>query len=241
MSLSNYVHLCEQLNAQRCHVTERLKITSNTKSLRVQPTSAGELRSIIEQELEQQGPDADLNFIDTSEITDMTGLFKWLDIRNIKIDEWNTSKVTTMQGMFAGCENFKGEGLENWDVSNVTKMVYMFDGCIKFVGNLDGWNTSKVDDMYGMFSGCRKFKGKGLENWDTSKVDDMRYMFHNCKKFNAPISSWDVSSVTNMDGMFLGCWQFKQDLSGWNVARVNLHQNFFGKKNIMPENFKPTL
>lgn len=157
MSLSNFL-------------TERLKITSNIKSLRVQPTSADELRSIIEREIKEQGPDADLNFIDTSEITDMIGLFKWLDIRNIKIDEWNTSKVTTMQGMFGGCENFKGEGLENWDVSNVTKMVYMFDRCTKFVGDLSGWNTSKVVNMYGMFDGCTKFNSD-LSAWNVSNVE----------------------------------------------------------------------
>lgn len=125
-------------------ITERLKITSKTKSLRVQPTSADELRSIIEREIKEQGPDADLNFIDTSEITDMSSLFKWLDIRNIKIDEWNTSKVTNMWGMFNGCENFKGEGLENWNVSNVTEMRYMFDGCKDFVGDLSDWDTSNV-------------------------------------------------------------------------------------------------
>ena len=68
-----------------------IHITSNTKSLRLQPTSKDELRSIIEQELELQGPDADLNHIDTSEITDMSYLFWGLNIGNIKIDQWETS------------------------------------------------------------------------------------------------------------------------------------------------------
>ena len=57
------------------HITERLKITSNSKSATVTPKSKEQLQSIIEQELERQGPDADLNFIDTSEITDMSYLF----------------------------------------------------------------------------------------------------------------------------------------------------------------------
>ena len=55
-----------------------IHITSKTKSLRLQPTSKDELRSIIEQELELQGPDADLNHIDMSLITDMSMLF-WYD------------------------------------------------------------------------------------------------------------------------------------------------------------------
>ena len=68
-------------------ITERLKITSNSKSATLTPKSKDELRSFIEQELKQQGPDADLNHIDTSEIIDMSYLFEDLCIRNIKIDE----------------------------------------------------------------------------------------------------------------------------------------------------------
>lgn len=82
-----------------------IRITSKTKPLRVQPTSKDELRSIIEQELKRQGPDADLNFIDTSFITDMSYLFKraynkvyvadsvQFYIRDIKIDQWDVSNV----------------------------------------------------------------------------------------------------------------------------------------------------
>lgn len=128
MSLSNYVHLCEQLNAQRCHVTERIKITSNTKSLRLKPKSKDELRSLIEQELKAQGADADLNFIDTSLITDMSELFWAFDISNIKIDEWDVSKVTNMQNMFYMCTKFDGN-ISKWDVSNVTNYYCMFYGC----------------------------------------------------------------------------------------------------------------
>ena len=53
-------------------ITERIKITSKTRPLvRPRPATYKELRPIIEHELHKQGPDADLNFIDTSRITDM--------------------------------------------------------------------------------------------------------------------------------------------------------------------------
>nr|DAY37640.1 MAG TPA: YajQ-like protein [Caudoviricetes sp.] len=64
-----------------------IHITSKTKSLRITPKSKDELQSIIKSELKRQGPDADLNFINTSEISDMAWLFNKLDPRNIKIDE----------------------------------------------------------------------------------------------------------------------------------------------------------
>lgn len=39
------------------------------------PTTKDELSSLIWEELKKQGPDADLNHIDVSEITDMSYLF----------------------------------------------------------------------------------------------------------------------------------------------------------------------
>ena len=48
-------------------INERLKITSKARPLyRLRPESKDELKTIIEQELSTQGPDADLNHIDTS-------------------------------------------------------------------------------------------------------------------------------------------------------------------------------
>ena len=98
----------------------KLRITSTTKSVKVQPTKRDDLRSIIKKELEYQGPDADLNFIDTSLITDMYELFYQLDIRNIKIDQWDVSNVTDMYGMFYNCKNFNCD-LSSWDVSKSRK------------------------------------------------------------------------------------------------------------------------
>ena len=106
----------------------RLRITSKTKSLRLQPKTKNELKQLIEQELQRQGPDADLNFIDTSKITDMSELFWSLNVRKIKIDEWDVSKVTNMQNMFYMCTKFDSN-ISKWDVSNVTNYYCMFYGC----------------------------------------------------------------------------------------------------------------
>jgi surface protein len=112
------------------YINERLKITSKSKSLSVRPTSYSELKVIIDKELKRQGLDADLNFIDTSEITDMSKLFDLLHIENIKIDEWDVSNVTDMSFMFMNQDKFSCD-LSKWDVSNVTKHEYAFLGCYK--------------------------------------------------------------------------------------------------------------
>ena len=100
------------------YITERLHINANTKHIKVKPKSIDELKVIVKEEIERQGSDAYLNFIDTSWITDMSGLFEDLNIKNIKIDKWDVSHVQDMSRMFAGCKNFNSN-LSNWDVSNV--------------------------------------------------------------------------------------------------------------------------
>ena len=142
----------------------RLRITSQTKSLIVRPTTKDELRSLIEKELYYQGIDADLNFIDTSLIKDMSNLFNSLYIRNIKIDQWNTENVTDMEGMFSGCDKFNCN-LSGWNVSNVEDMSYMFYLCENFSCNLSGWNVSNNVIMLLMFVACYKMTKEYYPNF----------------------------------------------------------------------------
>lgn len=105
-----------------------LHITPTTKSAKVRPTTRDKLRKIIETELERQGPDADLNFIDTSLITDMSYLFSGWRIKNIKIDGWNVSNVEDMSYMFRDCNEFDCD-LSSWDLSSVKNTHHMFINC----------------------------------------------------------------------------------------------------------------
>ena len=67
----------------------------------------------------------------TSEVTDMSGLFCQYYTFNEDISKWNTSKVTNMSGMFYRAEMFD-QSIGEWDTSNVTNMHSMFRGAIKF-------------------------------------------------------------------------------------------------------------
>ena len=131
----------------------KLRITPTTKSVKVRPQNRDELRYIIEQEIENQGLDADLNFIDTSEITDMSNLFHDLTIRNIKIDQWDVSKVEDMNHMFIDQEEFNCD-LSNWDVRNVYDMDWMFCDCKKFKCSLSRWEPCVTHIHWTVFEGC---------------------------------------------------------------------------------------
>ena len=178
----------KQLNT---YITEKLVIGKNIIHKK-QVSTKEELRKILVIRLSQD-PNADLNDIDVSKITNMgpmnnyKGLFEGLDPHNIDISRWNIRNVKTMRGMFANCPNFNSN-LSGWDVSNVEDMGFMFDGCKNFNSDLSNWDVSNVTNMEFMFIECKKFNSD-LSNWDVSNVENMEDMFHECKSLKN-IPSW---------------------------------------------------
>ena len=65
----------------------------------VRPKTKAELMYIIDKTIKEQGFNCDLNFIDTSKITDMSYLFYNVKF-NGDISKWDVSKVKDMEGMF---------------------------------------------------------------------------------------------------------------------------------------------
>lgn len=111
-----------------------MEINNVNSSKKVSPKTKNELREIIKKELKRQGPDADLNFIDTSKITDMSHLFNGLKISNIKIDKWDVSNVIDMSYMFQYAFRFKSD-LSLWCVLNITNVNNMFKGAVEMENN----------------------------------------------------------------------------------------------------------
>ena len=164
--------------------TDKVGKANNKTNYTVQPKTKNELKEIIKDTFKIK--QYDLNFIDTSKITDMSELFININ-HNFDVSKWDVSNVTNMNHMFFYCKNFDCD-LSNWDVSNVTDMNSMFAFCNKFDCDLSRWDVSNVTCMYRMFFCCENFKGKGLENWDVSNVTDMASMFFRCNRLT--IISW---------------------------------------------------
>ena len=126
------------------------------------PETKMELRDIIKQRIKIEGNKVDLNDIDVSKITDMSGLFRGLDDFNGDISNWDVSNVLDMYYMFHFCQSFNRD-ISNWDVSNVKNMNSMFEECVNFNQDISNWDVSNVRNMHGMFCGCpieEKYKPK---------------------------------------------------------------------------------
>ena len=131
-------------------IVERLHINKDIDSYNYHPKTRDELIELINELIEERGNDANLNDIDTSEITDMSQLF------------------------FKS--NFNGD-ISEWDVSKVEDMSYMFSEST-FNGNISNWDVSKVKNMFCMFYGS-EFTGEhgDISKWNVSNVKTMNYMF----------------------------------------------------------------
>ncbi len=129
------------------------------------------LEQIIQKVIEEDGADCDLNFIDVSNIRNMSFLFNYSEF-NGDISGWNVSNVKDMSCMFQGCQ-FDGD-ISNWDVSNVTDMSSMFQESA-YDGDLSNWNVEKVKTMNSMFS-WSSFNSD-ISRWKVGKGVDTANMF----------------------------------------------------------------
>ena len=109
-------------------IQERLHINKDTgnNSYNYYPKTSNELEELIKKLIKERGNNADLNDIDTSEITDMQFMFYGSSF-NGDISTWDVSNVKDMYGMFRESKFTVENGdISNWDVSNVTNMNSMF-------------------------------------------------------------------------------------------------------------------
>ncbi len=141
------------------------------------------------------------------------------NISEINLSNFDTSKVTNMEGMFAGMSNLSTLNLSNFDTSQVTSMEGMFGNIPSLINlNLSNFNTSKVTNMDSMFVGMHSLTNLDLSNFDTSQVTNMYYMFSDISNLaTLNLSSFDTSNVTNMSYMF----SYMNNLTTLNISNFN--------------------
>ena len=192
---------------------------------KIQPKNRVQLVQLIDYAFKHK--QYDLNFIDTSKITDMSGLFTCI-AHDFDVSSWDVSNAKNIGYIFYKCKNFKGKGIENWNVSKVIDMSCAFTGCKNFNRDLSNWDVSNVTDMTRMFSCCNNFEGKGLEHWNISNVIKTSNMFHGCHNFNCDLSKWNVSNIYDTCKMFKECKNFEgKGLENWNLEKIVFYYDMF--------------
>ena len=161
---------------------------------------------------------------DTSKVTSMNRMFQSCNkLTTLDVSQWDTSNVTNMISMFENCRSLTTLDVSNWNTSNVIRMDSMFYSCSSLTTlDVSNWNISNVTNMYSMFSYCSSLTTLDVSQWDTSNVTNMRGMFSNCSSLTTlDVSNWDTSNVTNMQSMFYNCSSLTTlDISKFDTSNV---------------------
>ena len=167
---------------------------------------------------------------DTSKVTTMQEMFAteleaYPNTALTTVPLFNTSKVSNMQSMFKFCEGLTS--VPQFDTSSVTNMSYMFGGC-KALTTVPLFNTSKVANMSYMFYGCKALTT--IPQFDTSSVTNMSYMFSDCNALTA-IPQFNTSKVANMSYMCQNTTSL-QSIGELDCSSVTSVNTFFGSMTI---------
>ena len=175
-----------------------------------------------------------INFNDnfnTSNVTNMDGMFHGCSsLTSLDLSNFNTSNVTKMCSMFQVCSSLTSLDLSSFNTSNVMCMCYMFCNCPSLTSlDLGSFNTSNVTKMNNMFYACSKLTSLDLSNFNTSNVKNMRSMFFSCSSLTSlNLGNFNTSKVTDMVSMFSHCSSLTSlDLSSFNTSNVTDMETMF--------------
>ena len=173
------------------------------------------------------------NNFNTSKVTSMNYMFyNCSTLTSLDLGNFNTSKVTNMNYMFCNCSTLTSLDLDNFNTSNVTIMVRMFSNCSLLISlDLSSFNTINVNYMNYMFSGCNSLTNLDLSNFNTSNVTNMLQMFSDCTSLvSLDLSKLNTSNVSSMNAMFWKCSSLTSlDLSNFNTSKVTGMSSMFEK------------
>jgi surface protein len=131
----------------------------------------------------------DLSGLDTSNVTDMSGMFESCNfLTQVNLKGLNTENVVNMSAMFARCKNLTDLDLSSFNTSNTKYMLSMFEDCDALETlDLSKFNTKNVELMKYMFRGCSNLLSLDLSNFACDNIFDNIYMFSACNSLRKVI------------------------------------------------------
>ncbi|MDF7638136.1 BspA family leucine-rich repeat surface protein [Lactobacillus sp. ESL0791] len=202
--------------------TKGVALAPDSKSKFSVPEIDGDDDNEIKTPLDDLQDVSGLSNLDTSQVTNMSGLFSNTGIKSLDLTGLDTSHVTDMSEMFADCQQLANLNFGGIDTSHVTTMARMFYECGKLKQlDLGGLNTAGLLDMSNMFN-YSGLEQADLSKLNTSQVTDMSELFSECYHLQSiNLGNIDTANVTNMSNMFAECPKLSSiDVSKLNTSKV---------------------
>ena len=165
-----------------------------------------------------------INYLDTSNVTNMNGMFQGFGARNIyqsdyatllsspeasiiNVTGFDTSKVTSMNSMFE-LSAIKTIDVSNFDLSKVTSVKSMFAraGIIEDI-DIHSLNTDEITNASSMFRKCLSLKEIDMTDLTFVEASNFDYMFAENPKLRKILVSdtFFLSNTVSTTNMFSDC------------------------------------
>ncbi|MDO4909198.1 MAG: BspA family leucine-rich repeat surface protein [Corynebacterium sp.] len=125
--------------------------------------------------------------LNTSAVKNMSNLLFGIK-GNPDVSTWDTSNVTNMSGMFNSAANANPD-VSKWDTSKVTNMDSMFVDADSADPNVAAWNTRSLVSARKMFCGT-DVANPDVSKWDTHALQSAKDMFANAVSAYPDFRSW---------------------------------------------------
>ena len=172
-----------------------------------------------------------IEHLNTSEVTDMSGMFAGChNLISLDVSGFNTAKVTNMESMFYQCDNLTSLDVSHFNTANVTNMESMFEYCQSLTSlDVSNFNTSNVINMKNMFNECSGLTSLNVSHFNTANVTNMESMFNYCRSLTSlDVSHFNTSNVTNMYCMFMMCFGLTSlDVNHFDTKNVKIVSSMF--------------
>lgn len=129
-------------------------------------------------------------------------------LEDVKLNNVDTSNVTTFGYMFMNCGKLKTIEIDQWDTSKVKNFGSMFRNCtsLESVNKIGNWNTSSATHTANMFSGCTNLKTFDGSAWKTNNLQSAAGMFTRCTSlYDVDIANWNTDNLLYVQNLFNGC------------------------------------
>ena len=169
------------------------------------------------------------NWFNTGSLTGngIINMFDGATAFNGDVSGWDTSNCTNISGVFKDAVNFN-KSISSWNTGNSIAFVSTFENAAAYDEDLSALDVSSAQFLVSTFKNATSFN-KTLEAWDVSACTNMSSMFQGATSFNSDLEGWGVktSNVTSFELMFNGADAFNKNIGSWVISSLTTASNMF--------------
>ena len=168
---------------------------------------------------------------DTSQVTDLSGVFMHTRIESLDLHTWDVRKVTTMRQLFWRCYWLDHINLSGWQTTSLRDLALTFRGAPTRYLDIANWDVHQVTTMEQMLgqSGAQYLD---LHKWDVRNVVDFEQVFAESDLKSLNISGWQTPRAASMNAMFWNTKVRYLDLAGFDMSHLDYNNSYqyWGKR-----------